>query len=137
MVTFNRDGSAAFRIYLPHAGSVELIGDFTDWQASPLAMERDDDGWWSADLPVQPGDHRFSYVVDGAYWMPDYAASGVEHTANGQWVSRLRIPADGLSIDRPIPGRRGARGLLDPVTTIRDEVRGVDADSAEYIPAPR
>lgn len=135
MVTLTREGAAAFRIYLPHAGCVELIGDFTDWQASPVSMCRDEDGWWSVDLPIDPGEHRFSYLVDGAYWMPDYAASGVEHTAAGPWVSRLRIPGGAFSIDRPTPGRSDVGETLDPLLPGRDDERLRDLRAAEALAA--
>ena len=69
-----------FRIYLPHAGRVEVMGSFTEWERRPVAMksgEGDESGWWKCDCDVPTGDHEFSYLVDGRYWMPDYAASGV------------------------------------------------------------
>lgn len=135
MVTKTLDGTAAFRIYLPHAGCVELIGDFTGWQLAPVLMQRDEDGWWSVDLPVDSGEYRFSYLVDGAYWMPDYAASGVEHTPDGRWVSRLRIPGGEFAIDRPIPGRLDDDNALDPLLPGRDDEPSRDRRAAEALAA--
>jgi len=83
-----------FRLYLPHASVVEVVGDFTRWQESAVSMERAVDGWWSARVRVPCGEHRFSYLVDGRYWMPDYAANGIEHNENGHWVSRLDVEAE-------------------------------------------
>ena len=115
MVTLNDVGAAMFRIYLPHADCVELVGDFTAWHSAPVVMRRETEGWWSADVQVSSGEHRFSYLVDGMYWMPDYAAHGVEHTDFGKWVSRLVVPAAGDGPARQAPRERAVpgRGLAE------------------------
>lgn len=94
MVRCEINGRTQFRIYLPHAAHVELMGDFTDWQSRPIGMVRgleDDSGWWSTECEVPDGDHRFAYLVDGQYWMPDYAASGVYRNEYGRWTSNLSV----------------------------------------------
>jgi 1,4-alpha-glucan branching enzyme len=94
-----------FRIYLPHAEHVDLVGSFTDWQDKPVRMRRghgEEGGWWSAACKVPEGDHEFAYLVDGNFWMPDYAASGVKRNELGRWTS-------GLSV-HPEPPERFGRG---------------------------
>ncbi|HET8649135.1 MAG TPA: glycogen-binding domain-containing protein, partial [Gemmatimonadales bacterium] len=49
----------------PDAHRVELMGDFTDWQA--VALSRDGDRW-SVTLPISPGIHRLNLRVDGGKW---------------------------------------------------------------------
>lgn len=88
------DGRMEFQVYLPHAERVELVGDFTDWEKRALPMRRGDGdqrGWWRAACRVPDGDHSFSYLVDGRYWMPDYAANGVHRNEYGQWTSNLTV----------------------------------------------
>lgn len=92
MVQRHTDGTVEFRIFLAHAGSVELVGDFTGWRNGALSMSREHPGWWSVRLPVPPGTHQFCYLVDGAIWLADYAADGVSQNLYGGWVSRLQIP---------------------------------------------
>ncbi|MCC6321141.1 MAG: glycogen-binding domain-containing protein [Phycisphaerales bacterium] len=85
-----------FKIYLPHAGRVEVVGTFTDWEERPIAMnrgERDEAGWWFANVRVPAGEHEFSYLVDGQFWMPDYAATGVHRNQFGHWTSDLSVAA--------------------------------------------
>ncbi|MBL8762764.1 MAG: hypothetical protein JNM07_00665 [Phycisphaerae bacterium] len=89
MVTQTGDGTFEFQVFLPHAGRVEVVGDFTDWQRQPLKLERHGPGWWTAATRVPPGDHVFSYLVDGREWVPDYAAHGVTLMAQQRWLSRL------------------------------------------------
>ncbi len=91
MVTTHADGSMSFRIYLPHAGKVEILGDFTDWRAGKLAMTRQGPGWWTIRLEIPAGDHQFCYLVDGSIWLADYAAHGVKLNSYGGWVSRLVV----------------------------------------------
>ena len=118
MVTFESDGSLTFRVYLPHAESVELVADFTEWAGSRLALKREvhgriDEhrlselaegqppseapqtgarGWWSICLRAPEGDHAFSYLVDNQWWLPDYAAHGVKRNEHGNWTSLLFVP---------------------------------------------
>jgi 1,4-alpha-glucan branching enzyme len=93
MVSATPDGGFKFRVYLPHAAKVELLGTFTDWRERRVAMKREHPGWWEAVLTVPPGEHEFSYLVDGNVWLADYAAHGVKLNAHGSWTSRLSVTA--------------------------------------------
>lgn len=96
MVNLNESGRCVFRMYMPHAGSVELLGTFCNWKPErahgAVELERDPDGWWTARLNLPEGDHEFCYLVDGRTWMPDYAAGGVRRSSTGRWVSLLSVP---------------------------------------------
>lgn len=48
------------------ASRVELAGDFTDWNATPL--EPAGGGWWVVALPIEPGLHRVRVRMDGGAW---------------------------------------------------------------------
>lgn len=91
MISRNLDGSIAFRVFLPHAAKVELLGDFTDWRARPVPMHREAPGWWSADLPIAKGEYNFCYLVDSSIWLADYAAHGVKLNGYGGFVSRVEV----------------------------------------------
>lgn len=82
-----------FRVYLPQAATVELVGAFSNWRESPIPLIREHSGWWFVRLELPPGDHDFSYLVDGSTWLPDYAASGVKRNGFGGWVSQVVVPA--------------------------------------------
>jgi 1,4-alpha-glucan branching enzyme len=92
MVSAMSDGRFRFRIYLPRASKVELVGGFTRWRAAALLMERPDPGWWEAVAELSEGEHEFCYLVDSCIWLADYAASGVKLAGHGGWVSRLVVP---------------------------------------------
>lgn len=60
-----RDGTEgySFRVWAPNAQAVHLIGDFTQWRESPLAMERNEAGVWEifTDLPKE--NQLYKYLV--------------------------------------------------------------------------
>lgn len=93
MVTPRPQGTYQFEIYLPHAQSVAIAGTFCDWSPSTHFMARGEDGWWRAEIDIEPGDHSFQYVVNGHEWVADFAASGVELNGFGCWVSQLYVKA--------------------------------------------
>lgn len=115
MISHERDGTVDFRIYLPHAASVGLVGSFTGWKHGKVWLTADGEGWWSARVEVPTGEHEFSYLVDDRFWMPDYAASGLKRHESGQLVSALTVLEKARPVlapvmvtgvaARPTPGR--------------------------------
>lgn len=81
------------RIWVPGSTRVELMGDFTRWQAVPLA--RLDDGGWELILPLAPGLYRLNVRVDGGPWA---APSGMPVVLDdfGGTVGILRVAGPGL-----------------------------------------
>lgn len=54
------------RVRAPNAMSVEVAGDFTDWE--PVALRRGADGDWTAVIVIPKGTHRMNLRVDGGAW---------------------------------------------------------------------
>jgi hypothetical protein len=54
----------------PNAQSVTIVGNFTGWEATPLA-DVDKDGIWTVSLPLSPGRYEYAFVVDGRWWGHD------------------------------------------------------------------
>jgi len=59
-------GARRLRVRVPGARSVELAGDFTNWQ--PIALRQGDTDEWEVTLPIAPGVHRIAIRVDGDSW---------------------------------------------------------------------
>ena len=59
-------GARRLRVRVPGARSVELAGDFTNWQ--PIALRQGDTDEWEVTLPIAPGVHRIAIRVDGDGW---------------------------------------------------------------------
>jgi hypothetical protein len=60
-------GARGVRLRLPGASSVELMGDFTDWQPTPLQSAGDD--VWELRVALPPGSYRFNVRTDGGGWV--------------------------------------------------------------------
>jgi hypothetical protein len=54
-------------VHAPGATSVELMGDFTDWQ--PATLRQAGAGTWEILLPLTPGVHRVNVRLDGGPWI--------------------------------------------------------------------
>ena len=62
--------SHRFVIYRPDVTQVELTGSFNEWQR--IAMEEvGNSGYWEMTLDLPPGEHRFSYILEGGKKLTD------------------------------------------------------------------
>jgi hypothetical protein len=65
------EGGARVRIEVrAPAGTrgVELVGDFTLWEAVPMQSHDDD---WVVEVDVKAGTHHYGFLVDGEWYLPD------------------------------------------------------------------
>ena len=84
-----RDGTVRIRVRAPGASSVELVGDFSDWD--PLLLERTVGDTWQIVLPLASGTHRLNIRVDGGAWgVPPGIGTRVDEF--GDVVGLLLIP---------------------------------------------
>jgi 1,4-alpha-glucan branching enzyme len=56
-----------FHLADARAKSVLLVGDFTDWDHHSIRMHPHSDGVWTAAVPLDPGPHRYRFIVDGQW----------------------------------------------------------------------
>lgn len=62
-----RSTTRELRVYAPAAQSVEIDGDFTQWQ--PVALAPAGGGWWSTTRPIAPGTYQLNLRVNGGPWL--------------------------------------------------------------------
>jgi 1,4-alpha-glucan branching enzyme len=53
-----------------NAQTVELAGDFTGWQQTPLALRKFKGGIWKKAVSLPPGRYEYRFLVDGQ-WRDD------------------------------------------------------------------
>ena len=58
-----------FSLHAPQAKSVQVAGNFNNWDPKKSRLERDGDGW-KANIPLAPGRYEYRFVVDGE-WITD------------------------------------------------------------------
>lgn len=73
----SRKPKETFQLEAPGAGVVLLAGDFTGWESNPIQMKRDRTGVWKTSVTLDPGVHRYRFLVDGQ-WMNDPTATSRE-----------------------------------------------------------
>ena len=54
----------------PEASSVQLAGNFTGWEKSPIHLKKDQNGLWQARVFLEAGTHQYRFLVDGQ-WQDD------------------------------------------------------------------
>lgn len=59
-----------FSFTAPTARSVQLVGDFTQWQQKPINMQKGADGIWRTTVELSRGAHHYRFLVDGQ-WRDD------------------------------------------------------------------
>jgi 1,4-alpha-glucan branching enzyme len=52
------------------ARSVQLVGDFTNWEEHPIPLRREPNGLWRTAIKLEPGTHYYRFLVDGQ-WQDD------------------------------------------------------------------
>ena len=66
-VHFASDSSRIVSVRVPSAASVELMADFTDWEA--VALTAEPNGVWTLHRVIAPGPHRVAIRVNGGAWV--------------------------------------------------------------------
>jgi chromosome partitioning protein len=64
--------SVIFVASYPQASSVQIAGDFNDWQPEKTPMRRANDGSWQARIPLKKGTYHYRFVVDGQWQQDPY-----------------------------------------------------------------
>jgi len=67
------------------AERVAVVGDFNAWEETPLSDENED-GIWTASIPLDPGRYEYAFVIDGRWWGQDPSADEYVRTF-GQYSS--------------------------------------------------
>lgn len=59
-----------FSIRAPGAVRVQVVGDFTHWQQSPINLRQEAGGLWQVGVALSPGTYHYRFLVDGQ-WQDD------------------------------------------------------------------
>jgi 1,4-alpha-glucan branching enzyme len=58
------NGRVTFGLYAPWKISVHLMGDFNGWSRTGLPMQVNDEGMWTAQIDLKPGEFAYQFVID-------------------------------------------------------------------------
>lgn len=79
-----------FSVAAPQAQAVSLVGDFNQWDPSVHPMTRKPDGFWTIQVPLHHGHHRYQFLVDGVPVL-DPLAQGIVRNDKNERASLLAI----------------------------------------------
>lgn len=54
-----------------NAESIALVGDFNEWKGEAMPLTRMPNGLWTTTVPLPPGRHVYSYLIDGTLLVAD------------------------------------------------------------------
>lgn len=57
-----------FQFYAPEANKIYLAGSFNGWDSNAQPLKQYKDGKWKTTVTLEPGEHEYLFVVDGAWW---------------------------------------------------------------------
>ncbi len=82
-----------FVLEAPGATSVSLAGDFSDWEASVTLADQNQDGLWTARVPIRPGIYGYMFLIDGTEWKTDPRADRYQDDGFGNRNAVLAVAA--------------------------------------------
>jgi hypothetical protein len=85
-----------FVLIAPQAQRVAVAGDFNGWDPTATPTTRDAQGRWSVFVPLQPGLHVYSFVVDGDQFVADPTAPVAPDDGYGHESSVVVVGAASL-----------------------------------------
>jgi len=85
------EDAAIFVTLYPRAQSVQIAGDFNNWQPDRNPMERvGESGVWQTKIRLPQGKYRYRLVVDGQ-WQQDPYNEQVEMNPYGEYNSIVEL----------------------------------------------
>ena len=82
-----------FVLEAPGARSVQVAGDFSEWEPEFTLEDVDGDGIWTGRVPVQPGVHSYMFLIDGNEWLTDPRADRYQDDGFGNRNAVLAVAA--------------------------------------------
>ena len=58
----HQDG-VAFRVWAPHVESVEIVGEFNQWNEGSHTLEHEQNGYWYIDVPTAKTGQQYKYIL--------------------------------------------------------------------------
>lgn len=79
-----------FSVCAPNAKRVCLVGDFNQWDPEANPMMKQADGYWTTQMQLHHGHHRYQFLVDGVPTL-DPLAQGIVRNDKNERSSLLAI----------------------------------------------
>ena len=82
--------SVIFVASYPQANSVQIAGDFNNWQPEKTVMRKSGDGTWQVRVPLVKGTYHYRFIADG-HWQQDPYNDATEPNPYGGVNSVVKV----------------------------------------------
>ncbi|MDP2653940.1 MAG: AAA family ATPase [Candidatus Omnitrophota bacterium] len=82
--------STTFTLEAAEAQSVYVTGSFNDWSLDETCRMKYENGRWTARIPLQPGTHKYQFIIDGR-WREDPTNPSQERNSFGDINSLIEV----------------------------------------------
>jgi chromosome partitioning protein len=82
--------SVIFVASYPQANSVQIAGDFNNWQPEKTVMKKAGDGTWQVRVSLKKGTYHYRFIVDG-HWQQDPFNDATEPNPYGGVNSVVKV----------------------------------------------
>jgi len=79
-----------FELHEKHAHDIRLLGCFTNWDKSPIALRKVNSNRWQTRVRLGPGSYHYRFLVDGE-WRDDPAATKRSPNPYGTFDSVVEV----------------------------------------------
>jgi 1,4-alpha-glucan branching enzyme len=84
------EDGVVFYAFYPQAKSVQVAGDFNDWNPQKSQMKKAAGGYWQLKIPLARGVYKYRFVVDGI-WQQDPKNTMTEPNPYGEVDSVVKV----------------------------------------------
>ena len=75
----------------PQAKQVAVAGTFNKWKTDAHVLAKQENGVWTINIPLKPGEYSYMFVVDGKAWVTDPNAETYSDDGFGNKNAVMRV----------------------------------------------
>ncbi len=95
-------GNVTFTYNKPGASSVNVAGDFNNWDMAATPMEKDGNTW-TISMDLAPGEYMYKFVVNGSDWVADPDNPNTADDGYGGQNSVVNVGGEAKKVEKPAP----------------------------------
>jgi hypothetical protein len=78
-------------LYAPQAHHVAVAGTFNKWKVAANVLTKQENGVWTINIPLKPGEYNYMFIVDGKAWVTDPNAEAYHDDGFGYKNAVVRV----------------------------------------------
>jgi anti-sigma-K factor RskA len=83
--------TVTMNLYAPQAHHVAVAGTFNKWKVAANVLTKQENGVWTINIPLKPGEYSYMFIVDGKAWVTDPNAEAYHDDGFGYKNAVVRV----------------------------------------------